>query len=86
MLDLEAIFNPDVIEAELAARQCRAVRPLAPDDLPPEWHILWDERAAIMEYDGGLTREHAEAEPLAETVREMQREAAGRTGCSCQNG
>jgi len=86
MLDLEAIFDPDVIEAEIAARQRRAARPLSPDDLPPDWHFRWDERAAIMEYDGGLTREHAEAEALAETVREMQREAAGRAGCTCQNG
>ncbi|MGB2754681.1 MAG: hypothetical protein WBD75_02030 [Phycisphaerae bacterium] len=86
MLDLEAIFNPDVIEAELAARQRRTVRPLAPEDLPPEWHILWDERAAIMEYDGGLPREHAEAQAMAETIRLMEREAAGRTGCSFQNG
>jgi len=75
MLDLEAIFNPDVIEAEIAARQCRAAPPLTPDALPPEWHVLWDERAAIMEYDGGMPRERAEAEALADILRQRNRPA-----------
>lgn len=35
-------------------------------DLPPEWHYAWDERAAIMEYDGGMSRERAEALALAD--------------------
>lgn len=25
-----------------------------PADLPADWHLFWDERAAIVEYDGGL--------------------------------
>jgi hypothetical protein len=33
--------------------------------LPPGWHLEWDERAAILEYDGGLPRERAEAVALA---------------------
>src|SRR5262249_50808230 len=43
-----------------------AKRAFAPEirveDLPADWRVEWEERAAIMEYDGGLTREHAEAE------------------------
>jgi hypothetical protein len=42
---------------------------LTPDDLPPDWHELWEERAAIMEFDGGLPREQAEA--LADVLRSM---------------
>lgn len=41
-------------------------------DLPGDWRVWFEERAAIREYDGGLTREHAEAEALAETIRLMQ--------------
>jgi hypothetical protein len=44
-------------------------------DLPADWHELWDERAAIMEYDGGLPREHAEAAALSEILKLMR--AAG---------
>jgi hypothetical protein len=42
-------------------------------DLPPDWHFVWDERAAIMEYDGGLPRERAEAEALRYVVEMMRR-------------
>jgi hypothetical protein len=44
-----------------------------PDDLPPEWHVDWDERAAILEYDGGHPREHAEALALKEILGLMRR-------------
>jgi hypothetical protein len=29
-----------------------------PADLPADWHFLWVERAAIMEFDGDLPRDH----------------------------
>ena len=38
------------------------------DDLPGDWRVWFEERAAIMEYHGGLPREHAEAGALKETV------------------
>lgn len=44
---------------------------IAPADLPADWHLAWDERAAIMEYDGGLPRERAESLALAEIIRAM---------------
>jgi hypothetical protein len=46
---------------------------IGPDDLPPEWRYVWEERAAIMEYDGGLPTEHAEAAALADTLAVMRR-------------
>ena len=68
MIDLKMIFDPD--------RAPAARIPLAgttPADLPPEWLLAWDERAAIMEYDGGLAREHAEAQELKYILEDMQK-------------
>ena len=48
---------------------------IAPEDLPPDWRIEWEERAAIREYDGGQAREHAEAEAFSEILTRMR--AAG---------
>ena len=42
---------------------------IGPDDLPGDLRIAFEERAAIMEYDGGLPRERAEALALAEVLR-----------------
>lgn len=42
-----------------------------PDDLPGDWRVEWEERAAIMEYVGELPRERAEAEALADVLRQM---------------
>jgi len=47
---------------------------LAVDDLPGDWRVWFEERAAIMEYHGGLPREHAEAAALTETVRMMEKD------------
>lgn len=38
-------------------------------NLPPDLLELWEERAAIMQYDGGLTRDAAEWEALVEVTR-----------------
>lgn len=43
-----------------------------PPDLPVEWWQRWDERAAIMEYDGNLPRERAEALALDDILRQME--------------
>jgi hypothetical protein len=42
------------------------------DALPPEWREQWAERAAIREFDGGLSRAVAEALALAEVRRLME--------------
>ena len=41
-------------------------------DLPPDWRIEWEERAAIREFDAGQVREHAEAEAFGEIVARMR--------------
>ena len=46
-----------------------------PGDLPADWRIEWEERAAVREYDGGQAREHAEAEAFTEILARMR--AAG---------
>lgn len=46
---------------------------LCPADLPQAWRELYEERAAIREYDGGQLREHAEAAALAEILERMRR-------------
>src|SRR5262245_8286942 len=50
-----------------------AVGSLTPADLPGDWHFLWDERAAIMEYDGDLPRGRAEALALLDILDQMRR-------------
>jgi hypothetical protein len=47
------------------------VIPSSPADLPLDWRERWEERAAIMEYEGGLPRERAEALALAEISSQM---------------
>jgi hypothetical protein len=52
------------------------VWPLDQEELPEEWRLVWEERAAIMEHDGGLSRAEAEARALGE-VQEMRRRREG---------
>jgi hypothetical protein len=65
-----------IVESSRSPDECLAPatadRDPAPADLPPDWHLLWDERAAIMEYDGGLSRERAEAEALKDIMGMMR--------------
>lgn len=50
-------------------------REIAVADLPVDWRLEFEERAAIREFDGGQAREHAEAEALREIVERIK--AAG---------
>ncbi len=73
---LESLFQPSAI-VDTASNRPAGPAPvpstgMALVDLPPEWHIAWDERAAILEYDGCLAREQAEAVALAEIERQMR--------------
>jgi hypothetical protein len=45
---------------------------MAIEDLDEDWRDWWEERAAILEYEAGLPREQAEADALAETIRQME--------------
>lgn len=42
------------------------------DNLPVDWRIDFEERAAILEYDGGLSRDEAEAHALIEIGHRME--------------
>jgi hypothetical protein len=42
------------------------------DNLPMDWRIDYEERAAILEYDGGLSRDEAEAQALIEIWHRME--------------
>jgi len=44
----------------------------SPYDLPMDWRIEYEEWAAILEYDGGLTREDAETQAMAEIQKRME--------------
>lgn len=57
----------------LQARQDAAVHLInSVQDLDTDWRDWWEERAAILEYEAGLPREQAEADALAETIRQME--------------
>lgn len=57
----------------LRARQAdTAPDALHPDDLPMEWRIEYEERAAILEYDGRLSRQEAEEQAIAEITARRQ--------------
>ena len=46
---------------------------MTPAQLPAAWREWYEERAAIIELDGGLSRERAEAEALRLVLAEMRR-------------
>ena len=45
----------------------------SPSDLPINWRIDFEERAAILEYDGGLSREDADKQALEEIIERLKR-------------
>ena len=67
---LEGLFSP---QPSRGAPDGDSVRPA---DLPLDWHFEWDERAAIMEYDGEMTRERAEARALTDILARMRGQRA----------
>jgi hypothetical protein len=74
MLDLDAIFDPDRIPAPRESNPAPVSEPdIRVEDLDMDWRIEWEERAAILEYDGGHLREHAEALALKEIIGQMRR-------------
>ena len=44
----------------------------SPDDLSVDWRIEYEERAAILQWDGGLSREQADVEALQEIIERMK--------------
>ncbi len=45
---------------------------LSPDALPGDWRTDYEERAAIMEYCGGLPRDRAESEAMSDVRQQME--------------
>jgi hypothetical protein len=62
LLDLDAVFANDRATAG----------PRTAAGLPPDWRLIWEERAAIMEFDGGLPRVNAERLALIDVTEQMQ--------------
>ena len=48
-----------------------------PENLPMDWRIEFEERAAILEYDGGLSRERAEVLALREIFTRIKSMGVG---------
>jgi hypothetical protein len=69
LLDLDAIFHPE--------RRATQRPDLGPDDLPPDWRDWYEERAGIMEYEGKLPKEYAEAAAFRQTIDQMFRSGDG---------
>ena len=61
-------------KAELLALLCEHGSSASPAELPDDWRLLWEERAAIIEYDGGQPRARAELLALKE-IKEAMRKA-----------
>ena len=61
MLDLLSLHKADIL---------RLLRPANDGWSPQDWRVFFDERAAILEFDGGLPRAKAEARAFACCVAE----------------
>ena len=71
--------NIEIIRSLVKATEQLCTVGIGVDDLPGDWRVWFEERAALMEYEGGLPRERAETLALKETVQQMR--AANETLC-----
>jgi len=69
---LDQLFDDTAVMVCTASPRIRSRLSLGPEDLPMDWRIEWEERAAIMEYDGGLPRDRAERAALEDIFRLMR--------------
>jgi hypothetical protein len=73
-LVLEAAIEPPAMLLRILARDkaelVQLLRPANDVWSSAEWQALFDERAAIVEFDGGLSRPEAEAHALAHCAAE----------------
>ncbi len=69
------IFALERLRALRASRGLDAPEPVlaTPADLSMDWRIEYEERAAILEYDGGLSRDEADRQALREISERMKR-------------
>ncbi len=66
------IFALERLRLLRAGKSLDSPTPLDIDNLPVDWRIDFEERAAILEYDGGLTREDAETQALTEIAERIR--------------
>ena len=67
------IFALERLRALREGRSLDDLNTATPDILPMDWRIEFEERAAILEYDGGLGREDADRRALEEVLQRMDR-------------
>ncbi len=65
-------FALDRLRALRAGRSLDFPDSIDLDSLSMDWRIEYEERAAILEYDGGLTREEAERQALREITERIK--------------
>ena len=65
----------ELVESEPLTETSAAYRQeiTTPCDLPMDWRIEFEERAAILEYDGGLSRNEADKQALSEIIVRIER-------------
>lgn len=63
--------NPVAMPDAARALHSGAPRTLA-DNLPADWREAWEERRAIMRYDGKLSAEEADEYALQDIIRQME--------------
>lgn len=51
------------------AKECNLARPC---DLPMDWRVEFEERAAILQYEGGLSRNQADKQAFAEILNRIR--------------
>jgi hypothetical protein len=73
---LEGLFRPAVATAPTPTAVPEPPG-VGVEELPGDWRVEWEERAAVLEYDGGFSRERAEALALTEIVGKMHRLGRG---------
>lgn len=65
-------FALDRLRALRTGKMLNYVDLAKPDSLPMDWRIDYEERAAILQYDGGLDRGEAEAHALQEIAQRIR--------------
>ena len=72
---LEKITSPEILDPKVGTAPAEvdiSDMVSSPGDLPIDWRIEFEERAAILEYDGGLSREEADVQALQEIAERIR--------------
>jgi len=72
---IEKITSPEILDPKVGTAPAEVdtgATVSSPSDLPIDWRIEFEERAAILEFDGGLSREMADVEALQEIAQRIR--------------